>query len=110
MSSFESPSASLTGKTYVMDLLFESLPVRRKRRVHFNNFMVDVHKRLHKLKGVKTPNDNPVGKVGRDLAQEAYVLCFDEFQVTDVADAMILKSLFSEMFENGVVVVATSNR
>ena len=98
------------GKTYMMDLFFESLPIIRKKRVHFNNFMIDVHKRLHALKDDKTSKQNPVVKVGRDLAIEGYMLCFDEFQVTDVGDAMILKTLFSSMFDAGTIIVATSNR
>ena len=98
------------GKTYMMDLFFESLPITRKKRVHFNNFMIEVHKRLHALKDDKAAKSNPVAKVGRDLASEGYMLCFDEFQVTDVGDAMILKTLFSSMFECGTIVVATSNR
>jgi peroxisome-assembly ATPase len=99
------------GKTFMMDLFYEALPEGyKKRRVHFNNFMIDVHKRLHRMKGSKVRADNPVAQVARDLVSEAYILCFDEFQVTDVADAMILKGLFSEMFEYGAVVIATSNR
>lgn len=99
------------GKTFMMDLFYEALPEQyKKRRVHFNNFMIDVHKRLHRIKGTKVRGDNPVAHVARDLVSEAYILCFDEFQVTDVADAMILKGLFSEMFEYGAIVIATSNR
>ena len=65
----------------MMDLFFDAIPIERKRRVHFNNFMIDVHKRLHVLRREKKHEGNPVEIVGRALASEAYVLCFDEFQV-----------------------------
>lgn len=101
------------GKTFMMDMFFESLDVERKQRVHFNDFMITVHKRLHSLKQDKSRNRDEahlVHELADDFMREAYVLCFDEFQVTDIADAMILKSLLSEMLQRGCVVVATSNR
>ncbi|MCV3211739.1 cell division protein ZapE [Mesorhizobium sp. YC-39] len=101
------------GKTMLMDMFFELVPVRRKRRVHFNDFMADVQDRIqkHRLarKNGDVREDDPIPPVARTLAEEAWVLCFDEFSVTDIADAMILSRLFSAMFANGVVLVATSN-
>lgn len=101
------------GKTMLMDLFYESLTVRRKRRAHFHAFMADVHERIHTwrqdLKAGKVKGDDPIRPVAQALASEAYVLCFDEFTVTDIADAMILSRLFKVLFEEGVVVIATSN-
>ncbi|KDQ64431.1 hypothetical protein JAAARDRAFT_28064 [Jaapia argillacea MUCL 33604] len=102
-----------TGKTMLMDLFYSTLPpnITRKRRVHFHAFMIDVHKRVHAAKakfGLK--GGDPIIPVARDLAEEARVLCFDEFQVTDIADAMILRRLFESLMNFGVVCVITSNR
>ncbi|RCH77900.1 hypothetical protein CU098_001392, partial [Rhizopus stolonifer] len=99
-----------TGKTMVMDLFFDSLPIRRKRRVHFHAFMLDVHQRLHQIKTRHPGLSDPLSPMADDLVKEAYVLCFDEFQVTDIADAMILRHLFEELFKRGVVLITTSNR
>lgn len=101
------------GKTMLMDMFFELVPVRRKRRVHFNDFMADVQDRIQKHRQARkngdVKEDDPIPPVARKLAEEAWVLCFDEFSVTDIADAMILSRLFSALFANGVVLVATSN-
>lgn len=101
------------GKTMLMDLFFELLPVRRKRRVHFNDFMADVQDRIQKHRQARkngdAKEDDPIPPVALQLAEQAWVLCFDEFSVTDIADAMILSRLFSALFANGVVLVATSN-
>lgn len=101
------------GKTMLMDMFFERLPVRRKRRAHFNDFMADVHDRIqaHRtlLKNGGTKETDPIPPVARALAEQAWVLCFDEFTVTDIADAMVLSRLFSSLFDAGVVLVATSN-
>ena len=92
----------------LMDLFYDTLPMRitHKRRVHFHAFMLDVHKRMHAAKA--TGAGDPLLPVARDLADEAYVLCLDEFQVTDIADAMILRRLLDALLERGVVCVFTS--
>ncbi|HEZ3273927.1 TPA: AFG1 family ATPase [Neisseria meningitidis] len=93
------------GKSFLMDAFFGCLPYRRKRRVHFHAFMAEIHRRLKTLKS----ESNPLKSVAAEIAKETRVLCFDEFHVSDIADAMILGRLLENLLNEGVVLVATSN-
>ncbi len=93
------------GKTYLMDVFFDSLPFERKYRTHFHRSMQRVHKHLKQLGGEK----NPLDIIANELAKEYRVICFDEFFVSDIADAMILGGLFEKLFARGVSLMATSN-
>jgi cell division protein ZapE len=101
------------GKTMLMDLFFDSVEIELKRRVHFHAFMADVHKRIfawrQKKKANEVKGDDPIAPIADDLIKEATLLCFDEFAVTDIADAMILGRLFEALWARKIVVVATSN-
>jgi cell division protein ZapE len=101
------------GKTMLMDFFFDASPVARKRRAHFHEFMIDVHERVHairqEMKRGEHQDADPIKLVADQLAEEAWLLCFDEFHVTDIADAMILGRLFAQLFAQGIVLVATSN-
>lgn len=93
------------GKTFLMDLFFEHLDVADKRRIHFHRIMREVHQRIKQL----GDTEDPLDKVAADIAAETRVLCFDEFYVSDIADAMILGRLLQCLFSRGVTLVATSN-
>ncbi|MCE5364515.1 cell division protein ZapE [Pseudomonas sp. GLN_6] len=93
------------GKTYLVDTFFDALPFEKKMRTHFHRFMKRVHEEMRTLKGEK----NPLTIIAKRFADEAKVICFDEFFVSDITDAMILATLMEELFKNGVSLVATSN-
>lgn len=100
------------GKSMLMDLFAASAPVERKRRIHFHQFMIEVHDALHRLRQAQKKSgerEDPIDLVAEEIAKTVWLLCFDELEVRDIADAMILGRLFEALFEHGVVMVCTSN-
>lgn len=93
------------GKTYLMDTFYECLPGHRKMRVHFHQFMRDIHVRLKDLQGYT----DPLKMIAKELSGRIDILCFDEFFVSDITDAMLMRELFTELFQQGIILVATSN-
>jgi cell division protein ZapE len=98
------------GKSMLMDWFFDVAPIDAKQRVHFHAFMLDVHARINARRQSRDNDGDPIAPVAKDIAKTAGLLCFDEFHVTDITDAMILSRLFDALWAEGVIVVATSNR
>jgi cell division protein ZapE len=114
------------GKSMLMDLFYETAPLSKKQRIHFQEFMLDVHARLKAWHSLSTQErklalsdishdkkidlDDPIPAIAHQIASTTTLLCFDELQITDIADAMVVTRLFQELFDRGVVVVSTSNR
>ena len=98
------------GKTMIMDMFFDMLPMQRKRRVHFYAWMLEVHERIHQWKKENKGSSDPILPIAKQIRAETDIICFDEFQVVDVADAMLIRRLISILWDDGLVLVCTSNR
>jgi cell division protein ZapE len=97
------------GKTMLMDLFYENIPLKQKKRIHFHRFMESVHQELNQLSSAKDATDNPLIHIAQLWADDISLLCFDEFFVSDIGDAMLLSGLFDALFSSGVTLVTTSN-
>ena len=97
-----------SGKTMIMDMCFSISNIKGKQRIHFQEFMIDIHNRLHEIRK-NTNIKDPLNIVAKEISNEVDFLCFDEFQVNDIADASILYKLFNLMLENGTFIFVTSN-
>ena len=97
------------GKTMLMDLFYENIPLKQKKRIHFHRFMESVHQELNQLSSAKNATDNPLIHIAQRWADDISLLCFDEFFVSDIGDAMLLSGLFDALFSSGVTLVTTSN-
>lgn len=93
------------GKSFLMDSFFNCAPVQRKRRIHFHRFMQEIHRELHE----RTGQADPLAGIARDFARDTRLLCLDEFHITDITDAMLMKRLLEALFEQGLVIATTSN-
>ena len=96
------------GKSMLMDIFYDLAPTPDKRRVHFHAFMLDVHERIAAAR--QNGDGEPIEQVAKALSEDARLLCFDEFHVTDITDAMIISRLFEQLFDRGLIMLATSNR
>lgn len=111
-----------TGKTFLMDLLYNNISLPQKRRVHFHKFMLEVHQMIHQFKQEllatygrdvnlnMMPDRDAIEQVAKKISQTTWLLCFDEFQVTDIVNALIMTKLFNELWKQGTILIATSNR
>ena len=97
------------GKTMLMDLFYENIPLKQKKRIHFHRFMESIHQELKQLSLIQSAIDNPLAHIAKRWASEISLLCFDEFFVSDIGDAMLLSGLFEALFCSGVTLVTTSN-
>ena len=93
------------GKSFLMDSFFNCAPVQRKRRIHFHRFMQEIHREMHR----RTGQADPLGAIAREFARDTRLICLDEFHIADITDAMLMKRLLEGLFEQGVVMVTTSN-